>query len=293
MDDSIRAFQEHLNLEGKAPKTIESYLSDVNKFSNFLKEHLNKGAQGITRKEILAFRQHILDQNYRPATINKAVNSLHAFTNWMITSGRLPGGIPLVRPAQDRIKIAVGSDGEVEVLKEEEYKRLVNWTINSNGKVRDSLIVNYLLFTGVRVNELVNIKLSNLDMIARELAVLGKGNKYREIPLKPELVEQSQEYIKGERKDSNFNDSPFLFVSQRSGKLDRDTVNTILNKIGQQLNMKLYPHKLRHTFCTRLIAAGVPVTTVSKLAGHAGVDTTVRYYINVGKAEKANAVNRL
>ncbi len=127
------------------------------------------------------------------------------------------------------------------------------------------------MYTGVRVTELVTIKLKDLDFLTMQLTVTGKGNKQREVPLKTEVIEVVKEYLEGERKQNKHAHSAYLLLTQRAGKMDRDAVNKLLKRIGRELDLSLYPHKFRHTFCTLLIKKSVPLTTVAKLAGHAGV----------------------
>lgn len=293
MQTSIKDYHEYLIAEGKAPKTIESYLSDVNSFAAYMETVNITSPQHLTRQHILTYRQQLLNLNRRPATVNKAINSLHSYTAWLIRTGILPAQQPLIRPAKDRIKIAGGSETNVEVLNETDINILLNHLNNPEINGRDRLIVYFLLYTGCRVGELCGTRISDLDLLTNQLKIIGKGSKYREIPLRPDLVVLIQDYLKQERAESKYVSSPYLFVSQRAEMLNRDTVNTILEKLGAATGLHLYPHKFRHTFCTRLIAAGIPITTVSKLAGHAGVDTTARYYINISREEKHAAVNLL
>lgn len=75
--------------------------------------------------------------------------------------------------------------------------------------------------------------------------------------------------------------------------MDKDTVNKLLKKYGQQLNLTMKPHKFRHTFCMRLLKKGAELTTVAKLAGHANIQTTAHFYINTSRADKEHAVNLL
>ena len=92
----------------------------------------------------------------------------------------------------------------------------------------------------------------------------------------------------------NAKDSEYLVIGQR-GALKRDAINTMLERLTKEIGMvnKLKPHTFRHTFCTRLINRGVPISTVSKLAGHSSVDTTATFYINSSREEKLKAVNLL
>jgi site-specific recombinase XerD len=275
MQISIQEYEEYLRADGKAEKTIQSYLSDVRAFTAYLSTINIATSKQLTRQHIVTYRKQLLSQNRRPATVNKAINSLHSYTDWLIKNGILPAQQPLVRPAQDRIKIASGSEASPDV------------------SLRDRLIIHFLLYTGTRVGELCSTRISDLDLLTGQLKIIGKGGKYREVPLRPDLVAMIQTYIKQERAVSKYASSPYLFVSQRAEILNRDTVNTILEKLGAATGLHLYPHKFRHIFCTRLIGAGVLISTVSKLAGHAGVDTTARYYINISREEKQAAVNLL
>jgi integrase/recombinase XerD len=155
------------------------------------------------------------------------------------------------------------------------------------------MILLLLLYTGLRVSELCDIKLKNIDFLTAQLKVFGKGGKVREVPLKQEVVEAIKEYLV-ERSSNPFADSDYLIVGQR-GALQRDAINTLLEKLTVKIgiDVRLKPHLFRHTFCTRLVSKGIPLTTVSKLAGHSSIDTTARFYINSSKEEKMRAVSLL
>ncbi len=293
MQASIQAYENYLISEGKADKTVQSYLADVCGFAAYLATVNITAAARLQRQHVVAYRQQLLSRNCRPATVNKAVNSLHSYTNWLIASGILPAQQPLVRPAQDRIKIARGSETNVDVLTDAEIKALVDHVSAPGVSLRDRLIVHFLLYTGVRVGELCGTKICDLDLLTGQLKIIGKGNKYREVPLRPDLVTLIQEYLNNERASSKHAASTYLFVSQRSESLNRDTVNTVLEKLGSATGLRLYPHKFRHTFCSRLIAAGVPITTVSELAGHSSVDTTAHFYVNISREQKQQAISLL
>jgi len=199
-----------------------------------------------------------------------------------------------VYPNKDKIKVAAGSEGEVEVFSDEEVERIL-FHIENRQQVsqRDRAIILLLLYTGVRVSEVVHIKMQDIDFLTLTLKIVGKGGKYREVPLKLEVVVAVKEYIEGERKLSKYSDSKYLLLTQRAGIMDRDTVNKLLHRHGEELHLEIYPHKFRHSFCTRLLKKGVELTTVAKLAGHANIQTTVSFYINTSQKEKREAVDLL
>ncbi|MDI3534920.1 MAG: integrase/recombinase XerD [Thermosediminibacterales bacterium] len=200
----------------------------------------------------------------------------------------------VVTLARDAVKTARGSGQEVEVFSEEEVEKILFYIQDEkNASIRDKMIVYMLLYTGVRVSELVSIKLRDIDFFTRELRIIGKGGKYREIPLKQEVIETIKEYMETERKQNKFKESSYLILTQRAGRAHRDAVLKMLKRIGKKLGIKMYPHKFRHTFCSMLLKRGVPITTVSKLAGHSNIRTTSDYYINTSKKEKREAVELL
>lgn len=150
-----------------------------------------------------------------------------------------------------------------------------------------------LLYTGLRVSELVNVKLTDINYLTNTLLIRGKGGKLREVPLRSDVLESIQKYILGERCTTKFTASEYLLISQRADKLHRDTIRKWLEIVGKKLKIHIHPHMMRHTFCTRLLRNGVDISIVAKLAGHSSVNTTMKYYINVSKKEKKSAVELL
>ena len=153
-------------------------------------------------------------------------------------------------------------------MSDKEVDRLLFFVANrSRTSARDALMVNLLLYTGVRVSELAAIRLRDVDLLTSSLTVSkGKGGKAREIPLRGEVVDVVREYLSTERKEHRNRESEYQFLTQRAGRMDRDTVNKVLSRMGRETGLSLNPHKFRHTFCTRLVKKGVPLPTVAKLA---------------------------
>lgn len=195
---------------------------------------------------------------------------------------------------RDRVQIAAGSERIVTALSEEQVEKLLFY-LEDHTKVsqRNKLIAYLLLYTGVRVSELVSIKLSDIDYLASTLTVRGKGGKIREISLRQDVVHLIRTYVKEERLKSKFKDSEYLLLSQRAPKVHRDAVRDWLANVSKELGFKLHPHLFRHTFCTRLLKKGVDLTTVSKLAGHSTVNMTAKFYIQTTRQEKMDAVQLL
>ena len=297
MTDQTRAlisgFSEYLSTEGKGEKTIKSYVSDVEAYAKWLSSKEQELTAKLSRYHIVRYKESLLEDNLAPNTINKKVNSLSSLNEYLIVSGQTKDKV--VHPNKDKIKIASGSEKQVAVLSEQEVEKLLFWLEgDSDVSQRDKAIILVLLYCGLRVSELVGLRRNDVDLLAHQLTVIGKGGKYRRLPLRADVVETLNSYQEGERKGHRLVDSSYLFLSQRAGRLDKDSVNKLLRKHGERLGMILYPHKLRRTFCTRLLnLRGVDLTTVAKLAGHASIQTTASYYINTSEEDKSKAVNSL
>ncbi|MGF9796871.1 tyrosine-type recombinase/integrase [Brevibacillus agri] len=287
--DVIQEFEQYLVENGIAPKTIESYVGDVKGFAEYLAGMGVNDLADLKRFYVASYKNHLIDAKYKVATINKKINSLQAY-NLFLIERKLATDL-VVTLKRDRIKVAAGSEGEVEVFTEQEVSQLLFFVQDrSRVSLRNQLIVHLLLYTGVRVSELCGIQLSDIDYLTNTLRVTGKGGKYREIPLRSDLVDLIKEYVRTERQENKHREGPFLLVSQRAERMHKDAVNTLLEGMEKQLGFKMYPHKFRHTFCSRLLKKGVPLTTVSKLAGHAHIQTTAHYYINTSRQDKEQAV---
>lgn len=282
-------FKQWLIEDGKALSTISSYINDVNKFNEYLMEREVDKDILLNRFYFTSYIKYLKGQNAAINTINKKITSLKVYNGWLLSNGIVDGTYISIK--RDKVKVATGSEEEVSVLNDEEVERFLFALEKEND--REKALGYILLYTGLRVSEVINIELHDIDHLSAQLRVRGKGGKVREVPLRSDVLEIVQAYRAKERAMSKFSESPYLFVSQRAERLHRDTVRKWLEQVGKELQLHLHPHKLRHTFCTRLIKNGVDLTVVAKLAGHTSINTTMKHYINVSKVEKKNAVDLL
>ena len=285
----ISTFREWLDKSGRSVLTVASYVADVKKYIAFLEAHEIEGSVTINRYLFNRFKEHLQAQNQSVATINKAINSMKVFNDFLIEQGIVQEQYVVLK--RDRIKIAYGSESEVEVLTQQQIQQILNHLINDT--VRNRCIFLMLLYTGIRASELINIKIQDIDRITGQLTVNGKGGKQRTIPLRKEVQEAIDEYLIGERAKSKHVAGPYLFLSQRAEKMHREGVRQMLSDIGDRLGYKIYTHMIRHTFATRLIENGVDLVTVSKLCGHSNVAITSKFYINISNEMKKNAINSI
>ena len=286
----INQFKQWLTEEGKAPKTIDSYINDVSQYQKYLDE--KSGQQVLlSRFAFVQYKQHLLEIDLANATINKKINSLKVYNNFLQVTKVVEDSYISLK--KDRVAIASGSEHHVEVLTEDQIEKLLFHLEQPSVSLRNRLSAYILLYTGVRISELVNIKQKDIDGLTQTLTVRGKGGKVREISLRQDVMRLIQEYRTGERANSRFKESHYLLLSQRAPRMHRDAVRNWLERTSEGMGVKLYPHLFRHTFCTRLLKKGVDLTTVSKIVGHSTVNMTARFYIQTTREEKIAAVELL
>lgn len=222
MNELVKGFEKWLFEEGRAETTIESYTTDVRKYNEYLNEKANESLP-LSRFSFVRYKQYLIDQKFSTATINKKINSLKVYNDYLQKKGLVDDSY--IQLKRDRVQIAVGSEHVVTSLAEEQVETLL-YLVETQTKVsqRNKLIVYLLLYTGVRVSELVNIKLGDIDPISSTITIRGKGGKVREISLRQDVLNLIKQYRSDERAVSKYQESEHLLVSQRAQKLHRDAV---------------------------------------------------------------------
>jgi integrase/recombinase XerD len=241
----IEDFKISLIEDGKSPKTIESYIGDIKAFKEFLGSKGVEFNATLQRFYVVSYKNFLVENNYEVATINKKINSIHSLNRYLVVTGEMKEIV--VENSKDRVKIAYGSEKQVEVYSDKEVERILFY-IQNEDKVskRNKVVVMLLLYTGVRVSELCSIKIKDIDFLNYSIKIYGKGGKFREVPMKFDLADVIKEYIKD--RDSSLRDSEYLVIGQR-GALRRDAINTMLERLTNEIGMvnKLKPHTFRHT----------------------------------------------
>lgn len=224
VSETAAQFRRNLKEDGKSLKTVESYVGDVTAFLEYLQVKGADVQSGLRRFHVTSYRSHLLEAGYEAATINKKINSLHAFNRYLLETGEETEMVVDVK--RDKVKVATGSEREVEVYGEPLVERLLFYVQSDKVSKRGWAVMLALLYTGVMVSEVCDIRVKNVDFLTGHLRVMGKGGKVREVPLKPEVVDALREYLT-ERTNSPYSNSDNLFLGQR-GHLQLDAVNTLL-----------------------------------------------------------------
>ena len=142
-------------------------------------------------------------------------------------------------------------------------------------QIRDLAIIDLLYSTGIRVGELVNLNIDDIDLEGRECVVYGKGDKERRVYFDAKTKVHLKEYIES-RKDTN--SALFVTLDAPFDRLKISGVEIRLRKLGRELNLeRIHPHKFRRSMATRAIDKGMPIELVQKILGHSQIDTTMQY----------------
>ncbi len=156
-------------------------------------------------------------------------------------------------------------------LSKKEVSQLLN---AARDNLRDLTIISFIIYTGVRVNELTNIRTSDIDFYQSTVRVIGKGDKERIIPIAEELLNLIKKYLQSRKIKGGY-----LFLNRFGEKLSSLSIQIMVKKYAQSADIKKHitPHKLRHTFATLALESGVSPITISELLGHSSLNTTMKY----------------
>jgi site-specific recombinase XerD len=263
-----------LRQKGKSPYTIRNYRHTLLKFEKWLAS-VGATLENYSRSDVQQYIDELVAQKLSATTVNNQFSAIRSFSSFMNKEDCVKD-IRIVKAPNLYQQAPVA----LTKLERQRIKREVDRTSNK----RDIAIIFTLLYTGIRLSELVSLDRDDVKISERkgELIVRqGKGYKERRIPLHKEARRAIQEYL-NERNDSN----PALFLSNYKKRISARSVQYLCQKLG------IHPHQLRHTFVTNLVDSGVDDETIRTLTGHSSVIMVARYR-SVREEDRENAIENL
>lgn len=276
-----------------SPKTIESYSQSISQYCLFLKERFKiefskVTFEHITRESVKEFIQWLcVERNCGFSTCNLRLSALKSFLKYCsdedITLYSIYleiKRIPLMKGSQT--PVGYMSDAAIKVL-------LAQPDIKTTKGARNLMIMILMYDTGVRVQELVDICVYDLHLMAKNafITVNGKGNRTRNVPLMDKTVAHLKEYLRRYHTTSSIKDRIPLFYSLHSGKpqmLSTDTIGVLLNNYGEKARTicsevppKVHAHLIRHSRAMALYRSGIPLSYIAEFLGHVSINTTTIY----------------
>ena len=276
MQEYINDFIEFLEIEKKYSKeTTENYKIDLYLFLNYCKDNKLNKFSNITYDNLRKYLVYLSNEKkYSNKSISRHISSLHSLYNYLIDEEVIENNpMNLINSPKKEFRLPV-------YLTSNELEDIIN-TPDKTKKVgkRDVLILEMFYSTGIRLSELVNIKIGDIDFINKKIKILGKGSKERYVLYGDRCKEYLEDYINNTRKYYLKETNEYLFLNQHGKVLTTSGIEYIVKKILKQsgTNLKLTPHVLRHTFATHMLNEGADLMTVKELLGHSDLSTTGIY----------------
>lgn len=280
LSGDINRYIEYLRFEKLLlPNTINSYLMDLGKFEVFLENNNIENYCELSKEKILDFLQ-ILHKSQCESSISRILSTLRGFYKFLII-GEICKKNPWVEISNPRKPKKM-----LEVLKVEEVEKfLESIPCSTELEVRDRAMFEILYSCGLRVSELVNLRLQNIDFDEELLRFMGKGDKERITPVGSVGMLFLKKYLRtGRCKIEKEHKSDYVFLNKNGKKMTRQGFWKILKKYARRINIdkNLYPHIFRHSFATHMLQRGADLRTVQELLGHSSISTT-EIYTNLNK----------
>ena len=269
-EKTVKRYCACLMVDGKSEKTIYQYRRTVTRLSEFLRKPFTEmGAYDI--RFFLACEK---ERGVSNTTLENSRSIISAFFQWMALEEMITKNpMLIIKPIKTTDEIRKPfSDVEIDSLR------------SACKNLKERAIVEVLLSSGVRVSELCDLKLADIDLNTLTVYVLhGKGDKERTTYITPVAMKHLKKYINGRNGDE------YIFINKNRGQLKPGGVRFILNKLAERAGVKnTHPHRFRRTFATGLAARGMPIQEIQKLMGHSKLDTTMEYVFTSDEQVKAS-----
>lgn len=278
MKKDINDFLLYLRVElNYSENTINSYEIEVTKYFEYLTQN-NINYLKINKDDVRKYLKYLDNLKYKSSSISRNLSALRSFYRFLVVKEKIGKNIfnSIRNPKQEKKLPNYLSEIDIDIIlhftEDENYKKNIYTT-------RDLLIIELLYDTGCRANELVNIKLKDINYGEKSIRVLGKGSKERIVYYGEYTENTLQEYMTERLEILDGRHSEYLLVSKESGSLTPRRVAQIIDNIIKLLAIKnnVTPHTFRHSFATHLLNHGADLRSVQELLGHSSLSTTQIY----------------
>ncbi|MCQ2291770.1 MAG: site-specific tyrosine recombinase XerD [Bacteroidales bacterium] len=274
MNPLIVHFKQYLIFEkGLSPKSVEAYLHDVALLETFLEE---KKMEEATREDCQAFLKAIYERGVAPRSQARILSGIKAFYRFLLYDGVLTEN-----PTEllDAPKIGLHLP---DVLSIEEIEAIISVIdLSTPEGHRNRAMVEVLYGCGLRVSELITLRLSNLFFTEGFVKIVGKGNKERYVPIGSTAQKMVKLYVEGARATLKIKkgEEDYVFLNRRGSHLTREMVFMLVKKWAKEAGVEksISPHTFRHSFATHLVEGGADLRAVQQMLGHESITTTEIY----------------
>lgn len=279
MEEQLLAFLDFLQTEYRySPNTIAAYKNDLSQFLQFIhgaSRSISKWAE-VDQETVLLYVQHLDEENYASSSVARKVAAVKSFFNYLDERELIPQNptIEIESPKVEKRLPKPLTMGDVELL-------LAAPTLKASAKnLRDTALLTTLYATGMRVTEVVSLRLQDIDLEKRVLHCPGKDGEIRELPFDEATKTVLEQYLaEGRPHLIKHSEEKALFLNHRGQQLTRQGLWLIIKAYAQEaeLSTAVTPHTLRHSFAAHKLARGSGLQEVQHLLGHANISTTQIY----------------
>lgn len=273
LEQNLHKFLNYISVEkGLSRNTVESYERDIKKFNSYYKDN---GLSDITKKEILQFLSYLNKDGLSPASISRNIVSLRSFYKFLVSEKEI------VSDPTENLESPKKWNRLPKTLSYDEIDRLINHNKGNNPSgIRDDAMIELLYACGLRVSELVSLKMNNINLDTGFLITIGKGKKERIVPVGEIALNKIRRYLfSGRANLLKAKRSDFLFVTWSGTAMTRQGFWKLIKKYAKEAGIKkaFSPHTLRHSFATHLLDHGADLRAVQMMLGHSDISTTQIY----------------
>lgn len=274
----IKEFGAYLKLErGFSQNSVDAYLNDVAKLNQFYQlQETSKRAADITHEELVTFISWLNELGMLPGTQARVISGMKSYFGFLLVEDLIA-----IDPTQD-LETPKLSRRLPDVLNVHEINQLIAAIdLSKHDGVRSRAMIEVLYGCGLRVTEMISLRLSNLHVHEEYIKVLGKGNKERIVPIGSEALKHISIYVNEIRNKISIKsgNEDFIFLNQKGTQISRITVFTMVKALAAQsgITKSISPHTFRHSFATHLIEGGADLRAVQAMLGHVSITTTEIY----------------
>jgi integrase/recombinase XerD len=277
-EESKKGYENYLKLEKSlSQNSIAAYINDINKLANFLDRKFKSiGPDKVKLDHLKAFVEFLNERGVSPRTQARTISGIKSFYKYLLIEGKIENDpTSLLESPKIGRKLP-------DILSMEEIDSLINAIdLNKAEGQRNKAMLETLYSCGLRVSELVNLKITNLFFEQGYIKVEGKGEKERLVPASKSAITEINKYLNNYRKKLRVSKESenILFLNRRGRKLSRVMIFTIIKNLAEKVGMekRISPHTFRHSFATHLINGGADLRAVQEMLGHESILTTEIY----------------
>ncbi|MCL6519581.1 MAG: site-specific tyrosine recombinase XerD [Armatimonadetes bacterium] len=276
MDEAIQAFVDYVAIErGLSQNTVAAYARDLSQFAHYATGKGINSPEGLSEEVLAGFLEELQKAGMSPSSISRKLSAIKTFCKFACREGLITkdftSGIETTKSAL-RLPSVLSIEEVSELLAQPDWR-------DPSG-CRDKAMLEVLYATGIRVSELLSLRISDVNTSVGFLKCFGKGSKERIVPLGKVAIEYLERYLStGRPKFARSGSSEFLFLTNRGRKMSRVGFWKLIKKYAAQagITKNITPHTIRHSFATHLLQGGADLRSIQEMLGHANIATTQVY----------------